>query len=304
MTRDSTEWIEEDLLRMISEGEQKSIGLDYKACDSLQNTDGKKTEISKDVSAFSNSAGGVIIYGMKEIDHVATELDAGFDPGLITKEWLEDVIQGRIHPRIQGLHINPIQLTTRSHGKVAYAVTIPQSNTAHQAHDKRYYKRFNFKSEPMEDHEIRDVMSRLKFPLLAPTFSARFIDRKQQVHEYRLDVQIENNGPIAAHTWKIVLWIPLSLSFRVKGFDKQEVIELPSRIYGHQWFEQGRLENRVIFPGEDVPVAGIEFAYKIDTTRFDKNESREPFLRWKIYADNMPPRKGEIFLSSIPHPES
>lgn len=289
---------------MIQEKEQENIALDYKACDSLENTDGKKNEISKDVSAFANYAGGVIVYGMKEVNHIATELDAGFDPTTITKEWLEDVIQGRIHPRIHDVHINPVKLTTRSPGKVAYAVTILQSNTAHQAHDKRYYKRFNFKSEPMEDHEIRDVMNRLKFPLLVPKFSTRLIDRKQRFFEYILNIRIENKGPIAADTWKIVLWIPRPLSVKVKGFDKQEVVEVPSRTYGNQWFKQERLENRIIFPEDEIPVGGIEFVYKIDTTYLDRNESGEPFLRWKISADNMPPEKGEVFLSSMPHSES
>jgi hypothetical protein len=43
---------------------------------------------------------------------------------------------------------------------VAYVVEIPQSETAHPALDNRYYKRFNFESVPMADHEIRDVMHR------------------------------------------------------------------------------------------------------------------------------------------------
>jgi len=304
MTRSSKEWVEEDLLRMIKEAEQESITLDYKACDALLNTDGKKSEISKDVSAFANSAGGIIVYGVKEVDHIAAELDGGFDPASMTKEWLEDVIQGRIHPRIHDMHINPIQLTTRFPGRVAYAVTIPQSNTAHQAHDKRYYKRFNFKSEPMEDHEIRDVMNRLKFPLLVPKFSQRRIVQQEMTDEYILNVRIENKGPIAAHTWKIVLWIPRQLFFKVTGFDKHEVVTIPSVTYGNQWFEQGHLENRIIFPEEEIPVSGIEFVYKIDTTRFDRDESNAPFLRWKIFADNMPPQKGEVFLSSLPHSES
>lgn len=301
MTRSSKEWVEEDLLRMIQEKEQESITLDYKACGSLENTDGKKSEISKDVSAFANSAGGVILYGMKEVDHFATELDEGFDPTAITKEWLEDVIQGRIHPRIDGVHINPIQLTTRSTGNVVYAVTIPQSNTAHQAHDKRYYRRFNFKSEPMEDHEVRDVMNRLKFPLLVPKFTARFIYRQQNTYEYVLYIQIENKGPIAAHTWEIVLWIPHTLCSKVKGFGKQETVEISSGRYGPQWFKQGHLENRIIFPEAEIPVSGIEFVYKIDTTHLDRNESHASFLRWMIYADNMPPQKGEVFLSSFSH---
>jgi hypothetical protein len=302
MLRKSTEWIEEDLLWMKANGEQESITLDFKACAALENNDAKRNDLSKDVSSFANSAGGIIIYGIKEVDRVAIDLDGGYNPATITKEWLENSIQGRINPPIQGIHVNPVQLSTHAPGKVAYVVTIPQGKTAHQAYDKRYYKRSNFKSEPMEHHEVRDVMNRLNFPLLAPRFSARFVDRTQTIYEYVLDIRIENKGPIAAHNWKIVLQIPQSLSFRVKGFDRQRGIEVSSRIYGPQWFEQEHLESRIIFPEEEVLVAGIEFVYKVDTSRHDRNESGEPFLIWKIYADNMPPQKGEVFLSSIPHP--
>lgn len=58
----------EDIRRMIADGVEENISLDYKAAEALQNTDGKKKEIAKDVSAMANAAGGVIIYGIKEFD--------------------------------------------------------------------------------------------------------------------------------------------------------------------------------------------------------------------------------------------
>jgi hypothetical protein len=51
------EWDEDDLQTLILNGTQESIELDYKACDALAQTEGKKNELSKDVSAFANSAG-------------------------------------------------------------------------------------------------------------------------------------------------------------------------------------------------------------------------------------------------------
>lgn len=42
-----------------------------------------------------------------------------------------------------------------------YAIEIPKSfRGPHQASDKKYYKRFNFKREPLEDYEINDIRSR------------------------------------------------------------------------------------------------------------------------------------------------
>src|SRR5262245_44592645 len=131
----SFEWREADLLALIQEGVEENIGLDYKACASLQKRDAEKKEISKDVSAFANSAGGIIVYGMLEDGHRPTGLDAGYNPQDITKEWLEQVIQGNIRPRIHGIHINPIELSGARLGKFAYVVTIPQGTTAHQASD-------------------------------------------------------------------------------------------------------------------------------------------------------------------------
>jgi hypothetical protein len=46
---------ENDLLEKIASGRKKSINLDFKALDSLQNTEGKKKEITKNVSAFADS---------------------------------------------------------------------------------------------------------------------------------------------------------------------------------------------------------------------------------------------------------
>src|SRR5437899_2362570 len=96
------EWTEDDLIALHKNEVKESITLDYKGSAALQKTDGKKTELSKDVSAFANSAGGTLVYGMIEDGNIPKGLDSGFDPYEITKEWIEQVINSRIHPRIDG----------------------------------------------------------------------------------------------------------------------------------------------------------------------------------------------------------
>lgn len=168
------EWDESDLLELVSLGVQESLELDYKRCDALQRTESKKNEVSKDVSAFANSAGGTIVYGMREDGHVPTAIDDGFDPNEISKEWIEQVINSRIQRRISDIRVNQIQLAESAPGRVAYAIVIPQSQHApHQASDKRFYKRFNFESVPMEEYEIRDVSNRATSPDLLIRFAFR-----------------------------------------------------------------------------------------------------------------------------------
>ena len=162
-----------DLQNLISNQVEENLHLDYKAADALMKTDGKKKEISKDVSAFANSDGGIIIYGIKEFSdpakrHLPEHIDP-IDRINISKEWLEQVINSNISPRLDGLKILPISINTSSN-EVVYVVEIPKSNTAHQAADLRYYKRNNFESVPMYDFEVRDIMNRNKSPKIELSF--------------------------------------------------------------------------------------------------------------------------------------
>ncbi len=66
-----SEWNKQQLDRMIADGVEENLGLDYKRADSLGKTDGKRAEITKDVSSFANSSGGVVIYGVAEFNDEA-----------------------------------------------------------------------------------------------------------------------------------------------------------------------------------------------------------------------------------------
>lgn len=166
----SWEWTEDDILSLKGSRAQESLYLEFKSSESLGKDDRKRDEMSKDVSAFANSEGGDILYGVLEHGKPPPsfgDVDNGIDIRDITPEWVEQVIQSRIQPRIDGVRINPIELGKTRKGRFVYAIHIPSSpNAPHQASDKRYYKRFNFTSVPMEDYEIRDVRNRQQRPAL------------------------------------------------------------------------------------------------------------------------------------------
>jgi predicted HTH transcriptional regulator len=158
----ANEWDEAYLQELIRIEEQGGLRLDYKASAALDKTDGKKNEISKDVSAFANSAGGFLVYGMLENKHVPTSIDVGVDRNVITKEWLESVIKSRISPIIDDFTVKQVSLPRKGPNQVAYVVEIAQATARapHQAYNHRYYKRYNYESTPMEDYEVRDLMRR------------------------------------------------------------------------------------------------------------------------------------------------
>jgi hypothetical protein len=193
------EWNEADLLDLVAMQVGESLTIEYKGCGALAITDPSKDEVSKDVSAFANSAGGTIVHGMLDDKHLPTGLDVGYDPrGKVNKDWLEQIINSRIQRRIDGARINPVILPSQA-DRVALVVHVPQSvRASHQAADKRFYRRFNFHSVPMEEYEVRDVSQRSASPDLAIKFTYRYgmpIGRASQSVGSVLGVAIENRSP-------------------------------------------------------------------------------------------------------------
>jgi len=57
-------WTEAKIQNFIKSEIEESLTLEYKSGEALEKTEHKKREITKDVSAMANSAGGLLIYGL------------------------------------------------------------------------------------------------------------------------------------------------------------------------------------------------------------------------------------------------
>jgi len=193
-----------DLARVeqyIADGIEENIHLDYKGAGSISKKRDKKSEISKDVSAFANSDGGIIIYGVKEFDdldknHLPEKINP-VDGNEYSKEWLEQIINSTISPKIHDIIITPIQIGKKEDNQVVYVVEIPKSNTAHQMNDKRYYRRYNFQSIAMEDWEIKDIINRLsktQFKLRFETNTLKRLLKKWLTPKIEIEIWVENSG--------------------------------------------------------------------------------------------------------------
>jgi hypothetical protein len=286
-----SDWQEEDLLALIRDRIEESLELEYKASPSLEDNPKNKKEIGKDVSAFANSAGGTLVYGIPEMKGVPQPLDGGLDPIVTTKEWLEQVIHGGIRP------INPVPLSTQHVGRVAYVISIPQGLTAHQASDYRYYKRSNFQLVPMEDHEIRDVMNRSRHPIIEPVFS--FNDNRERRPSLYLRIVLRNIGAMRARDIKIVVAIPHGLF----SSEHSQFVGGTTRIE-EQTYSTFALQRTdlIIFPEDELPltdqfgpISSLDRIHQIQILTSPLYD-----LRWKIYADDMPPKEGRLLLKDIP----
>jgi hypothetical protein len=314
----SFEWAEDDVQQLIEQKVKESANLEYKQCSALRtegyayNCKNKKSvkmeqtrekfiaEVSKDVSAFSNADGGTIIYGVVEDNHIPLHIDKyPYDLNEINKEWLENIIDTNISRKIQGLKVNQIELKSNPEHFI-FVIYIPQSlQGAIQANDYRYYQRRNFKAEPMEDYQVRDVMNRFNFPLLEAELDYKTISKDPKEHHYSLRCILTNIGNITAVNFGIDIYFP------------EEFLDIShfNQIIVRQGFSEGRVGKEdsfykktcyrnfgneyVLFPSESFPVLNGKniIEYVVNYGNWERLHLYR--LKWILFADNMPPKSGE-----------
>ena len=273
---------EADLQALIHNKIEESTTLEYKAAASLSREQDKKEEITKDVSAFANATGGRLIYGIKEHDAKAKkhlpELIDPVDQTRYSKEWLEHII-GSIRPTIENIVITPVHITSGVN-TFCYVVDIPQSTTAHQARDHKYYRRRNFESTPMEDYEVRDVMNRRKHPQIDAR--VRF-DNGLRNEGIVFKVKFINQSKVIARYYRAVILLPTRTEKRFIHVDKKE--EIKDNNFRFYRFTLGNGIGGPLFPESDHTVSQ---EILMGAAPKDDTPVEIPDIRLTIYADEMP----------------
>lgn len=287
-------WDEARIERMISDGIEEDLHLDYKAAGSLAKLPTKRDEIVKDVTAFANSDGGVIIYGVREFSgHEKSHRPEKIDPIVradISKEWLEQVISNA-SPRISNIRIHPVTVAADP-TKCLYVVEIPKGNTAHQANDGRYYRRYNFESVFMRDYEVRDLMNRNRNPELEVE---AYLAIRNSWEESGLIFKVKNVGDRIARNYALVVRLPPMLDGALvepKGdfsFEREDegsyfLCSLGNGGFGTPLFPKATIHLKVEIRTD---VARVE-------TMDGKPLNSIPRIEIKVYADEMEPLLLEI----------
>jgi hypothetical protein len=288
-----SEWTKQRLDQMIADGVEENLSLDYKRADSLAKTDGKKTEVTKDVSSFANSSGGVLIYGIAEFaDEPRKHLPERLDPiqrSEISKEWLDQVVQA-IQPRIEGVVIHPVTIS-KPDNTVCYVVEVPQSHTAHMARDHRYHMRHNFTTARMEDYQVRDVMNRRTHPTIRGFI---YVNRKSNL----VLVRLENVGTVMARDVMVEVELPIEMNGPItvkhpvtaKTTDDGycEVFRLPDTLI------------RPLFPGSDIILPRAIHALPLARADMKGNAfTSTKHVRVKIFADEMSPIRATLDIAPV-----
>jgi len=252
---DKTEFTQEDILEIISSGTEESINIEFKDARALSSENGK--EISKDVSAFANSDGGLIFYGISEENHVAAGITY-IDGNKYNKEWLENKITNNIQQGINDLLIIPVRFDNNI-SKTIYVVKIPKSlNSPHINGDKKYYRRHNFKSVPMEEYEVRDSYFRVNGSKVIIEKSTVTLDegKNQDFLKFDIEIHASNIGTFIAEKYRIAC--------NIKDFKQATIKSKDSYLTTYKFTDGYKISTKdfaPIFPNEILNI--LSFSLEI-----------------------------------------
>lgn len=190
---------EADLQDLIRDGVQEGRQLDYKAQLPLASKDDKQ-EFLRDVTAFANTVGGDLIFGIEEgrdADGKTTGIAqnvvglTGTADQLIQQ--LEQLIRNQVDPRIIGLRVRTVPLAS---GRHVLVVRVPASFSAphmitqgsSDRTNSRFYLRHAAGKQPMDVNELRNAFVR----------SEGMQSRLQRWREERLNVILSDASPAGA----------------------------------------------------------------------------------------------------------
>jgi hypothetical protein len=244
---------------LINNNIEESINIDFKSADALSKVDSKKKEISKDVSAFANSNGGIIIYGVDEINHKASAISF-VDGNEFTKEWLEQVISSTIQRNIPDLKIFPIRKDAQINQTV-YVVQIPESVEApHICKDKKFYKRYNFESVAMEEYEVRSLYGRTsRSKLIIGGYSIAFKEITNDFIVFSCRASVHNDGDKVEKDYKInTYFINACIGFQIRPQNYS------TKEYHYTKLEEKRFKitsqsNTSLYPNETIDLIDFDF---------------------------------------------
>jgi hypothetical protein len=209
-----SDWNIQDVQSLVDAKEPESLKLEYKSSESFANSNEKKDEMCKDISAFANSDGGIIIYGVREEIRgrlrLPVEIDNGIDLSIYSIDSFQQMIRSRISPAVSNIIIKPIEMES---GRFVIVVAIEKSISfaPHQAPNKLYYRRHNGICEPMHDYEIRDLMRRNAKPDLVLEFHEQAYKINDAFASFQLIIVIKNRSEEPAIYTSITLFLDSNL---------------------------------------------------------------------------------------------
>ncbi len=316
------EWTKECLEELV--GRPEGLYLEFKSTRLFETKDKAADTLTKGVSAFANSDGGVLVVGLEEKPgtqrhKVVARVSDGVSPALVSTTWLNQIIQDNISPMMPGLRVLPIALgdpklpIDHSEQQLAFVIEVPRNQRAVQAKDGIFYQRQEDRSVPMRAHQIDDVNNRLSGPDIQLSLR-NWMDGPTQLksdgsnrwREANLEVVAKNHSDTVVNLALLRLVVPQSVGSRLKheaiAWETPPISPLMVLHIDGEWRREASASVReAYFPGSGPPLfKGVSWRrVGILTVILRENYQQVPHHEPIVLlaeAPNMRPRSFEVAL--------
>ena len=256
---------------------------------------------SKQISAFANGAGGRLFIGIDDFGRIDGGVPVGLKGGGV-RAWLEDVTPGSVDPPLQRFNVFEVLGDDDESSQIAadhavYVVEIPRSASApHQAMDNRYYLRIAGKSRPMGHVHIQDVLRRTHHPTVVLSGLGPFGEPEYGEDDPRgpsvlisLRAFLQNEGRrMARHVGgEMILprmFVNSDARARMLDYKGIRLTQSPGELTFFKYYPTP------LFPTQEVFFQRVWIA--LHAGNLANLRSDRGAMRWRIYADDAPPREG------------
>ncbi|TXF90834.1 ATP-binding protein [Neolewinella aurantiaca] len=295
----------EELKRFVKDKREEDVHLEFKRAVHLnfndKNRNSDKKNLSKCLSGFANSDGGILIWGIEAAMNNGVDCATRLKPINELKKFSNRLnsLEGQsVVPTIEGVRHEIILL--ESEGDRGFIKTfVPKSRVApHMAlySDKHYYKRSGDSFYIAEHYDITDMFARDKSPMLdikISDMSWRRIGAEQNEFRAEIVFAVENKGKAIAKFPYLFVQMNLAYKFAEHGLNGNGHIGL-KKINGTRCYREYSGGNDiVIYPNVLLEVDRIrgEFSF------LRMEDFCDIILEFELIAENMELVKRKITIS-------
>jgi len=283
----------QEILKFVEEKREEDVYLEFKTAVHLnvndQNKNSDKKNLSKCISGFANSNGGIIIWGVEAVQKGGIDCASKLVPIEQLKKFANRLnsLEGQsVSPIVEGIRHNLILIDSEN-DKGFIKTLIPKSKIApHMANyaDKHYYKRSGDSFYMAEHYDIADMFARNSSPILdVKICDVKWKRLDNNFVRFEVAFALENKGNVIAKYPYLSVWVNGAYVFDEFGLDGNGFTGLKRTKRTSHWRDYSGGNTIVVYPNVMLEVDKVYGVFSL----LKREEIYDLKLSFQFVSENM-----------------